>query len=420
MEPSEARNGLLANMTGYGVKETTPEARRTRVPHVVPGCDLRKLPLSTLEAYVFSRVDGTMAEDELIVCTGLDALVVAEALDRLASFGALSFSEAAPRRTISQTHTRAPISAPGAPSRAPMSRTRGSSATPASPMPSAPSRAPASYRGRPSSAAPAAPAESHHRSHAVSGAPSAPKTAPPGRSPSGARSHLVTRPPTTTTSRPEAPARMTTAAPPRGSVSPSNEPRALTPVPTTYRPGSMRPEYGDTLRRYLEGARTAIAEGNAAAAANYYRLAQQIAPTDPAINSALAECSSVSAEARASSDRAVTLMLLGDNAARAKQWGVAASAYEEACTLVPKDPAILYKLAGALYRCGGQLGRANQLAEESIALSRNRVEAWLLLAQIRWESGGRVAAREAAQEAKKLRPDDERVVKLLMKFGSVR
>jgi cytochrome c-type biogenesis protein CcmH/NrfG len=182
----------------------------------------------------------------------------------------------------------------------------------------------------------------------------------------------------------------------------------------------MRPEYGDTMRRYLEGARQAIAEGNAGAAANYYRLAQQIAPTDPAIGTALAACSGVSADARASSDRAVTLVLLGDNAARAKQWGVAADAYEEAASLVGKDPTVLYKLAGALYRSGSQLDRANKLVEESIALSRNRVEPWLLLAQIRWESGARSGAREALEEARRLRPDDERVTKLLIKFGSVR
>src|SRR3954468_17267552 len=101
-------------MTVFRVKEldldAQPMTQHARVPHVVPGCDLRKLPLSTLEAYVFSRVDGNMSEDELVVCTGLDALVVAQSLDRLASFGALSFSEPVAKRTVSQTHTRAATS----------------------------------------------------------------------------------------------------------------------------------------------------------------------------------------------------------------------------------------------------------------------------------------------------------------------
>ncbi|HEX3594047.1 MAG TPA: tetratricopeptide repeat protein [Polyangiaceae bacterium] len=368
-------------MAGHGANESELEAARlsrTRIPHCVPGCDLRKLPLSTLEAYVFSRVDGTMAEDELVVCTGLEALVVSAALDRLAGFGALSFTEGPPRRTISQTQTRAAVEKPRA----------------------APSAAPASVS---------------RSAHMHIGLPSA-LTPPPDRSAPPPRAPSQTP---GATNRPAPAPRLSTAAPARGSASPSGSPRALTPVPTTYRPGSVRPEDRDTLRRYLEGARTAISEGNATGAANYYRLAQQLAPTDPAINTALTECSSVSADARASNDRASTLMLLGDNAARAKQWGVAAGAYEEAASLIQKDAAVLYKLAGALYRCGGQLGRASKLVEESLGLSRHRVEAWLLLAQIRWESGARGAAREAAEEARRLRPDDERVLKLLVKFGSV-
>jgi hypothetical protein len=404
-------------MSVFRVTEQDLDAQpipRTRVPHVVPGCDLRKLPLSTLEAYVFSRVDGNMSENELVVCTGLESLVVAQALDRLASFGALSFSDPVERRAISQTHTLAPTvrtshtdaprsshsAAPGAPAEAPRSSHS------AAPRMAATEAPPSAAPRTPNTEAPRSP-RSSARPHT---------TAPPGRISAPAVRSQFSTPPVSS----GRPGPLTSATPPRASARPSGEPRALTPVPTTYRPGSVRPEYHDQLRRYLEGARTAIVEGNAAAAANYYRLAQQMAPADPTIIAALEQCNSVSAESRASSDRSITLMLLGDNAARAKQWGVAAQAYEEALSLVPKDPAILYKFAGALYRCGGQLTQAHRLVEQSIALSRNRVEAWLLLAQIRWELGQRVAAREAAEEARRLRPDDERVVKLLIKLGSVR
>jgi hypothetical protein len=415
--------GCFAGMTSYGVTDPDPDADRTphpRLPHAVPGVDLRTLPLSTLEAYVFSRIDGAMPENEIVVCTGLEPTVVAEALDRLASFGAITFSEAIPRRAVSQTQRR---TAQGAETQAP-------------PAPATPSRSPA---GAPSShAAAPQPSEAPRRSVAARSATPSPSsvrarsgfpmrtTAPPARPSS--LGDFVGKPPARVTSRLAAdegprvttpPAGISTMPPPRVSGMPPSQPRVLTPVPTTYRPGSMRPEYGDTMRRYLDGARQAIAEGNAAAAANYYRLAQQIAPMDQAIGSALAACSSASAETRASNDRAVTLVLLGDNAARAKQWGVAAGAYEEAAALVGKDATVLYKLAGALYRSGGQLDRANKLVEESIAVSRNRVDPWLLLAQIRWESGARASAREALEEARRLRPDDERVTKLLIKFGSV-
>ncbi len=418
MGTSACGSDRFTGMTVYGVKEPDLDAPRTthaRVPHVVPECDLRKLPLSTLEAYIYSRVDGAMPEEEIVVCTGLDAAVVTEALDRLASLGAVSFTESLPRRTISQTQTRAapnPETKPSSPVSAP--RAQDSARAPADA---------AAQARRPSHARVATPPDRPAtRSH--SGFPMR-TSAPPARSTS--LSDFVAKPPARVTSRPasapgfESPVSATasTSPPPRASSIPPLEARSLTPLPTSYQPANMRPEYGDTLRRYLEGARQAIAEGNAAAAANFYRLAQQIAPTDPKITAALAACSSVSAEARASNDRAVTLVLLGDNAARAKQWGVAAGAYEEAAALLGKDATVLYKLAGALYRSGGQLGRANKLVEESLALSRNRVEPWLLLAQIRWESGARTGAREALEEARRLRPDDERVTKLLIKFGSV-
>lgn len=377
---------------------------------------------------MFSRVDGNLSEEELVVCTGLEALVVAEALDRLASFGALSFSERVPKQSGAPQATRSaapPVtrsdSPPGAPTVAPPKATPTDPPRTGSPAPrtvSPPSRAgaprsvaPQSHTGAPPGRVSAPAIRSQFMSPpAASGLPG-PLSAPPGAS---TRPGSFTTPPGMS----GRPGPLATSSPPRGSVSPSGAPRAITPVPTTYRPGSLRPEYHDQLRRYLEGARTAIDEGNAAAAANYYRLAQQMAPADPTIIAALAQCNNVSAEVRASSDRAVTLVLLGDNAARSKQWGVAAQAYEEALALIPKDPAVLYKFAGALYRCGGHLAQAGRLVEQSIAISRNRVEVWLLLSQIRWEQGQRVAAREAAEEARRLRPDDERVVKLLMKLGT--
>ena len=430
IEPSACTSGRLAGMTVHGVKEPDLDAERSprrRVPLAMPGRDLRELPLSTLEAYVYSRIDGSMAEDDIVVCTGLDAAVVTQALDRLASFGVVSFQWAMPRRAISQTQTRAAPNAATTSADASQATRLPSASPSASPRAGAPPartnppRATAATR-RPAGATIATPSPENR---GRSGIPMR-GTTPPARATT--LSDFVAKPPARVTSRsvqslsPETapPPPLGTLPPPRVSSIPPGEPRSLTPIPPTHRPDSMRPEYGDSMRRYLEGARQAIAEGNAAAAANFYRLAQQIAPTDPAIGVALAECSSVSAETRASTDRAMTLVLLGDNAARSKQWGVATEAYEEAASLLGKDANVLYKLAGALYRSGGHLARANKLVEESLALSRNRVEPWLLLAQIRWESGARAGAREALEEARRLRPDDERVTKLLVKFGSIR
>jgi curved DNA-binding protein CbpA len=65
----------------------------SRRPRLVEGIELRLLPLSPQEAFVLSRIDGSVTESELVMLTGLDAEVVREALTRLASLGALSFVE---------------------------------------------------------------------------------------------------------------------------------------------------------------------------------------------------------------------------------------------------------------------------------------------------------------------------------------
>lgn len=65
----------------------------SRRPRLVEGIELRLLPLSPQEAFVLSRIDGTVSESELVMLTGLDPEIVRDALNRLASLGALVFAE---------------------------------------------------------------------------------------------------------------------------------------------------------------------------------------------------------------------------------------------------------------------------------------------------------------------------------------
>ena len=70
----------------------------SRRPKPVEGIDLRGLPLNPQEAFVLSRVDGTLSESDLVLLTGLEPADVQRALERLAALGALSFGEAIPFR----------------------------------------------------------------------------------------------------------------------------------------------------------------------------------------------------------------------------------------------------------------------------------------------------------------------------------
>ena len=63
------------------------DPNQPRVPRQVPGCDLRSLPLTPSEAYVLSRIDGTLSTQDLSTMTGLPADEVDKTLDRLADLG---------------------------------------------------------------------------------------------------------------------------------------------------------------------------------------------------------------------------------------------------------------------------------------------------------------------------------------------
>lgn len=72
-----------------------------RVPRSLPGCDIRKLPLSPTEAFLLSRIDATVSERELSLITGLPLTSVTAALERLCELGAVDFTDeqSPPQRT---------------------------------------------------------------------------------------------------------------------------------------------------------------------------------------------------------------------------------------------------------------------------------------------------------------------------------
>src|SRR5262245_26208155 len=66
-----------------------------RVPRLVPGCDIKSLPLKPTEAFLLSRIDAIVDERGLSLVTGLSQADVAKALDRLCQLGAIDFEAVA-------------------------------------------------------------------------------------------------------------------------------------------------------------------------------------------------------------------------------------------------------------------------------------------------------------------------------------
>lgn len=73
-----------------------------RIPRLVPDADVMSLPLSTVEAFVLSRVDGKAAIEDISVMTGVDGKRLLPILERLAELGAveLPWDEGAKARRV--------------------------------------------------------------------------------------------------------------------------------------------------------------------------------------------------------------------------------------------------------------------------------------------------------------------------------
>lgn len=80
----------------------TSDPNQPRVPRPVPGCDLRSLPLTPSQAFVLSRIDGTLSTQDLSSMTGLPDEEIDRTLDRLAELGAVTWEGMAERPPVSQ------------------------------------------------------------------------------------------------------------------------------------------------------------------------------------------------------------------------------------------------------------------------------------------------------------------------------
>ncbi len=102
-----------------------------RTPRPVAGQDIRSLPLNPREAFLLSRIDGSVTVADLAALTGFDQSTVSASVERLAALGAIEFDdpdEASQRPSheqigahvkppatgtgVSQTHFRSPVQEP--------------------------------------------------------------------------------------------------------------------------------------------------------------------------------------------------------------------------------------------------------------------------------------------------------------------
>jgi len=85
---------LTAGVWGAS-REGTLAAPEQRVPVLVAGVDIRTLPLTAIDGFVFSRIDGRSTTAEIIAVTGLPGDQVMQILGRLVELGAVQWEDGA-------------------------------------------------------------------------------------------------------------------------------------------------------------------------------------------------------------------------------------------------------------------------------------------------------------------------------------
>jgi protein O-GlcNAc transferase len=99
-------------------------------------------------------------------------------------------------------------------------------------------------------------------------------------------------------------------------------------------------------------------------------------------------------------------LLASEQPARAVQYFLAAVQHDE------RNGALWFELSGALRR-NGQKNQALEALEASLRVDESNVEAWLVFAGLARECGQLDLAKEAAEIARKLAPEDARVLEFL-------
>jgi curved DNA-binding protein CbpA len=152
---------------------------------------------------------------------------------------------------------------------------------------------------------------------------------------------------------------------------------------------------------FVRAAEEALARGDVISAANNYRLALDHRE-DPFLRCKLDDVEILAKAARF--DRSVARARAAE---RDKRWAEAARHFEEAFE-ARRDAVVAERAAHAIHACGGDLGRATELAEQAVSMRPKDADFRVTLAEILLAANELERAREEAETALEIAPKDAR------------
>ena len=161
------------------------------------------------------------------------------------------------------------------------------------------------------------------------------------------------------------------------------------------------------VRQYVESAEQARAKGDLVTAANYYRIARELAPDDAEIAAAQEQMAREATMALARQQ-----LEQGDLEANEDRWAEAAVSYMRAANGLPKDANAQIKAARALLKAGNDVRKAVEYGRRAVALEPRLFDARYVLAEAYVAAGLHSLAKKELEAMREIDPKNARLASL--------
>jgi curved DNA-binding protein CbpA len=165
-------------------------------------------------------------------------------------------------------------------------------------------------------------------------------------------------------------------------------------------------------RKYMANAEAAMVAGDAVAAANAFRVAMTLAPSEPGLSQRAKD-----AQTRADSILAETYTRQASYEEKNSQWADAARSWARVCRARPDDAGAHERAANAIVQAGGDLHEASRLAQRACTLDAESAPYRTTLANVYLAAGLSRNARRELETAAQLAPHDDNIQALLKRLG---
>lgn len=165
-------------------------------------------------------------------------------------------------------------------------------------------------------------------------------------------------------------------------------------------------------RKYIANAESAMAAGDAVAAANAFRVAMTLSPGEPGLVQRAKE-----AQTRADSILAETYTRQASYEEKNEQWADSARSWARVCRARPDDATPHERAANALVKAGGDLHEASRLALRACTLDAASAPFRTTLANVYLAAGLTRNARRELETAAQLAPHDDNIQAMLKRVG---